>query len=440
MKNENSHTLLILGGLDEFVPLVQLAEKRGIRTIVIDGYPEAPAKRIASKAYTIDIHNTEKIAEIARKEQVQAITTAYSDILLECMVKIADAAHLPCHLTPSQLPYYRDKSVTLKTCEKLNIPIPKSTVITENFSDEQLEGMAFPMVIKPLDLYGSRGLTVVHSTGEIRRYFNKALSISSRHELLTEEYDSGFEFNIQCWVRHGQVHVLGLCDREKTTFDPRTVPFSTRNIYPSRLISGVYDGAVDILQKYIAFTGQTEGPLAMQFFWSEDSGIRVGEIAARFLGYEHELIEYADGLSIEDLLLSAAFDDGRVDELLNRCNPFGNRSAAVLYIHARDGILADQHTVVEASRNPDSAWHSDLKKAQLFYHEGERIGQPQSMPYFARFDLTAPTRKQIDKDTRLLLSSLTAVGKNGEELLRKGTIPDYPVSETLDSDKEKTDD
>lgn len=440
MNKEYTHTLLILGGLDEFVPLVQLAEKRGIRTIVIDGYPEAPAKKIASKAYTIDIHNIEKIAEIARKEQVQAITTAYSDILLECMVKIADAAHLPCHLVPSQLPFYRDKSVMAKTCDKLQIPMPKSRMLTENFSDDDLSGMAFPMVIKPLDLYGSRGLTVVHSVAEIRRYFNKALSISSRHELLAEEYDPDFEFNIQCWVRHGQVHVLGLCDREKTTFDPRTVPLSTRNIYPSRLISNVYDGAVDILKKYTACTGQTEGPLAMQFFWGKENGIRVGEIAARFLGYEHELIDYADDLSIEDLLLSAAFDDVRVDKLLEACNPFGNRSAAVLYIHARDGILADQHTVVDASRNQDNIWYNDLKKDQLFYREGERIGQPQSMPYFARFDLAAPSRKQIDEDTRLLLDSLTAVGKNGEELLRKGTIPDYPVSETLHADKEQTDD
>lgn len=440
MKKEILYTLLILGGLDEFVPLVQMAQKRGIRTIVVDGYPEALAKKIADASYTVDIRNTEKIAEIARREHVQAITTAYSDILLECMVKIADAAHLPCHLKPSQLPWYRDKSVTMRTCERLGIPIPKSMVITENFSDEQLDGMTFPMVIKPLDLYGSRGLTVVHSTDEIRRYFHKALSISSRHELLAEEYDADFEFNIQCWVRHGHVQVLGLCDREKTPFDPETVPLSTRNIYPSRLISEVFDGAVNILEKYIGFTKQTEGPLAMQFFWGAENGIKVGEIAARFLGYEHELIEYADGLSIEDLLLSAAFDDDRVDDLLNACNPFGNRSAAVLYLHARDGVLADQHTVVDAARNQSTIWYNDLKKSQLFYHEGERIGQPQSMPYFARFDLAASTREQIDKETRLLLDSLTATDRNGRELLRKGTIPDYPFFKTLHTDKEQTDD
>ena len=178
----------------------------------------------------------------------------------------------------------------------------------------------------------------------------------------------------------------------------------------------------------------------MQFFWGEKHGIKVGEIAARFLGYEHELIEYADGLSIEDLLLSAAFDDTREDELLKACNPFGNRSAAVLYIHARDGILTDQRAVVEVSRDQGTAWYSDLKKSQLFYREGEKIGQPQSMPYFARFDLAASTRERIDDDTRLLLDSLTAVGKNGEELLRKGKIPNYSAIETLHSDKEQTDD
>lgn len=438
MDKKDKHTLLILGGLDEFVPLVRLAEKRGIRTVVIDGYPGAPAKKSADAAYTIDIRDTRKIAAIAEKEGVQAITTAYSDILLECMVKIAEAAHLPCHLVPAQLPYYRDKAVMRSTCKRLHIPVPRSTVIREDFADEQLKNMVFPMVIKPLDLYGSRGLTVVRSPEEIRRHFTEAMSISTRRELLAEEYDDDFEFNIQCWVRHGQIHVLGLCDREKTPFDPITVPLSTRNIYPSRLIRLVSGDAVAILEKYIGFTGQQEGPLAMQFFWGPDHGIKVGEIAARFLGYEHELIGYADGLSIEDLLLSAAFDDDRVDELLNNVNPFGNSSAAVVYIHARDGVLNDESHVLEAARGTGKPWQKHLVYAQLFYHKGDRIGSPQKMPYFARFDLTAPTRHEVDDATRALLNDLTATDTTGNELLRKGKIPEYPAYR--DTNKEQTDD
>lgn len=412
-------TLMILGGLEEFVPLVRLAHERGVRTVVADGNTGAPAKKIADCSYDVDIRDTGACAQIARAEHADAITTAYSDLLLECMVKIADAAHLPCHLTPGQLPYYRDKDVINKTLRKLDLPTPGSVVLREDFSDRELSGLHFPMVIKPLDMYGSRGLVIVKSPKEIREQFAFSCSTSKRKEVLAEEYDPDHEFNIQCWVRHGVVHVLGLADREKTKFDVASIPLSTRNIYPSRLIDHVYDRARRILTSYIRFTKQTEGPLSMQFYWGPERGLMVGEIAARFLGYEHELIAYADDLCIEDLLLSAATDDDRVDELLKSCNPFGNRSAAVLYLHARDGILKDESAVLAASNR------SDVKYAQLFYKAGDRIGNPETKPYFARFDLVADTRQEIDRRTEDILSRLSAADAGGRELLLKGDVTDY---------------
>lgn len=413
-------TLMILGALEEFVPLVRLAGERNIRTVVVDGNSGAPAKKIADISYDENIRDISACANIARREHVDAITTAYSDLLLECMVKIADSAGLPCHLRPAQLPYYRDKDVINRTCEHLGIPTPGSVLLRESFSDEELDGLHFPMVIKPLDMYGSRGLVIVHNIREIRQQFAFSCSTSSRKEILAEEYDPDFEFNIQCWVRHGKVHVLGLADREKTFFDVSSIPLSTRNVYPSCLIDHVYDEAVRILSRYIGFTGQTEGPLSMQFYWGPERGLMVGEIAARFLGYEHELIRYADDLGIEELLLSAAVDDKNVDKLLAGCNPFGNRNAAVLYLHARDGILFDDEKVLEAAGRPD------VKYSQLFYRKGDRIGNPQTQPYFARFDLVAEDRAEIDRRAKDILSNLSASDADGRELLLKGKLPVYP--------------
>lgn len=414
-------TLMILGALEEFVPLVALAKKKGIRTVVVDGNPGAPAKALADRAYDADIRDTAACAALADLEGVDAITTAYSDLLLECMVKIASRANLPCHLKEDQLPYYRDKAVIDQTCQKLGIKRPRSVRLTRDFRDRDLEGLTYPLVIKPLDLYGSRGLFIVHNQEEIRQRFTACRGTSQKDQILAEEYNPDHEFNIQCWVRHGQVQVLGLADREKTSFDPATVPLSTRNVYPSRLIHFVYDQALQVLATYISCTGQTEGPLAMQFYWGPERGLVVGEIAARFLGYEHELIRYANSLSIEDLLLSGAVDDRNVDSLLAQCQPFGSRSAAVLYLHGRDGIVHDQKAVLAAARR------KDVQYAQLFYQTGDRVGSPQSMPYFARFDLVADTREEIDRRSEDILNSLTALGPDGHDLLLKGKLPDYHI-------------
>ena len=46
----------------------------------------------------------------------------------------------------------------------------------------------------------------------------------------------------------------------------------------------------------------------MQFFWARAERSRSVRLRGRFLGYEHELIEYSSGLSIEKLLLDSIYD------------------------------------------------------------------------------------------------------------------------------------
>ena len=61
--------LLILGALEEFVPLVKLAVSKNIRPVVVDGNPGAPAKKEALKlggtSYDADIRDTELVSGIA---------------------------------------------------------------------------------------------------------------------------------------------------------------------------------------------------------------------------------------------------------------------------------------------------------------------------------------------------------------------------------------
>ena len=178
------------------------------------------------------------------------------------------------------------------------------------------------------------------------------------------------------------------------------------------------DAARDVLSAFAARTGQTDGPISMQFFYSPERGLSVGEIAGRFLGYEHELIEYACGLSIEELLIAEALgDDREVSRLLETCRPLGKRSAAVLYFHARDGILACQDAAEAIARREDVVLY------ELFYRPGDRIGDPQSMPYFARYNIVTDTREEADQKSRDIAARMSATDADGRELVRPVIIP-----------------
>lgn len=171
------HKVLILGTLGEFTELVKKAKEKGYETVVCDGYADGIARTYADKAYTIPVTDVDAIALMCREEGVDRIITSFSDLLLECMVKIADKAGLPCYLKPEQLSWYRDKSACQDVLDKLGLPAPGfrkiSVELLKQGSEEEIQqsiaNLQYPLISKPLDKYGSRGIFIIHHSDEVRK-------------------------------------------------------------------------------------------------------------------------------------------------------------------------------------------------------------------------------------------------------------------------------
>lgn len=422
-----THRLLVLGSLGEFVQLVQKAKARGIYTLVCDGYPDGPARQFADENYVIPVTDIEKIAELCRERQVDGIITSFSDLLLECMVKIADRAGLPCYLKPEQLPWYRDKSATKELLSRLGLPTPDfRSISTDILSDTVLlekavTGLEYPLVTKPLDKYGSRGIYVVHSLQELLAAAKKTAEFSDAGEILVEEYNAGYEFNLMSWVLNGEVQIISIADREKSPVGEGEIPISTRNVYPSRLYHQVEGPARELLQNFIARTGQTDGALSMQFFWSPEKGIQVCEIAARFFGYEHELTDIVFGFNMEDLLLHALYDRESLHKMLAFHDPAAPRQhGAVLYFQGKLKKIADLSSAREL------AGHSAVMKPWIFYQEQESVVAHGPNPYVALYYIAAPDREKLDTVTEEFFRTMTIPDPEGDEVLYRNVLPSYP--------------
>ncbi len=422
------HRLLILGSLHEFVQLVDMARARGIYTVVVDGYPNTPSKAHADAAYDIDPGNTEALVALCRDEQIDGIITSFSDYLFECMVKIAAPAGLKCYTTPDKLRFYRNKAEQKELLRQLGIATGRSAIVQRDLTDDEVADLSFPVVVKPLDKYGSRGVFVLHSADEIRACFDEACATSDIKELLVEEYNSGYEFNVMSWISAGQVHIISVADREKTPVDTKSVPISTRNVYPSRLIDSVIDEAHDILQRFAAATCQTEGPLCMQCFWQPGSPMSVCEIAGRFFGYEHELVQYCSArdalrskerteLAVEDLLLDYVYDPAAIPQLLAGHSPFFTSCCATLYFHGKEGmVIADQTATDELAALPG------VIEYLPFYQSGEIVG---TQPYVLRYYISCPDRAAADELTRQIFDRAHVLSPDGKDILYQDRIPNY---------------
>ena len=65
---ENQKKLLFLGGTGAMYDAVERAKRMGIYTIVVDYYPNSPAKRIADRSYLASTTDIDRVLEIARED------------------------------------------------------------------------------------------------------------------------------------------------------------------------------------------------------------------------------------------------------------------------------------------------------------------------------------------------------------------------------------
>ncbi len=425
------HKLMVLGSMEAFVELVKLAQSKGIYVISCDGYEGGRAKEIADAAYYVDVRDTQAIAKICKDEGVDGIITSFSDLLAECMVNIADATGLKCYAVPERFRYLREKPLMKEMFEEIGVPMPVSAKLHRQTLEEDLSAVGLPCVVKPANGYGSRGVYVVDSLEQIQERFDEIASYSSFDYILAEQYMDGYEFNMMNWIVDGEVHTLGLADREKSSAVPLAIPHVSRNVYPSRFFDDVYEQARSIVKRIADYVGISTGPISMQFFYSPDSGLRVCEAAGRLFGYEHELVTIASGFSIEELLLDYVYDEAAMKELIEAHSPRFSACSAVLYFHGYEGVVDDVSAALKADEEPG------VVDTLLFYEPGQKIQHGVgAMPYVVRYYVKASSYDELDELTERLFSEVKVLDAQGNDLLYPNTMmryaapaPTLPVAE-----------
>lgn len=417
------HNLLILGSMDEFIPLVNDAKARGYKTIVVDGYAEGPAKQCADISFDIAIDDTNSLKSICLDQQIDGMITAYSDVLFENMVKLSCATGIPCYGNYAGMQWLRSKTKMKKMFEMQSIPFPKSLLL-ESKSDIENIDLKFPCVMKPRDGYGSRGIFVVNDKDEVKDKFDTTIGFClNERGVIVEEYCTGYEFNMITWVSEGTVKVVSIADREKSHEIEGDIPHVSRLVYPSRFWQDVIEDARDIVQRVSVFTGIKDGPLCMQFFWNPSEGIKVCEIAGRVFGYEHELVELGSALKIEDLLLDTVYDHRSLhDRLMKHSLENFKGVRAGLYFHGKEQRLGS----VDEAKSFLSAYDDAIEDTIWYYSEGDEIGHGRgAKPYLLRLYIKADDLVGLDALTDELFAELRLEDRSGNNILYHNEIPDY---------------
>lgn len=310
--------ILLLGGSAQQVVAIKTAKEMGYYTVLCDYLPDNPGQYVADKYYNISTTNVESVYEVARSEGVKGILAYASDPAALPAAIIADRLGLPTN-PPGSVAILGVKHKFREFLRENGLPCPKVyTFHPEEDMDnikESIKNFSLPIVVKPTDSSGSKGVSMLEDLEGLRKAIEWADRYSRNKILIIEEFITrGFPHVIggDIFVLDGKVVLLGemacLRDNSRTGL----IPIGEKK--PSGLnqlqISRIYD----TLQHVITALQIRFGELNIEILLDKDDEVHILELGPR-AGGNMIPIQLSDAYGVDLVRANVAAAMGEKPEL-----------------------------------------------------------------------------------------------------------------------------
>lgn len=351
--------LLVLGGSPFQVPLIEKAKEMGLYVITCDYLPENPGHVLADEYHNASTTDKEAILALARKLEIDAITTFCSDPAVPTVGYVAGQLGLPGPSLAS-VEQLTEKDKFRNLMQKVGLNVPACFTVKVGELPEGIDPTQ-RYIVKPVDSSGSKGIT--QSTGEaepLTQAIDYALQFSRAGRCIIEGFIDGKQVHGDAFVKDGKLiyHYLG--DHYFFTDTNSFIPISTR--WPASISNSAMQSVVTQTEKLVQAAGYLDGPINIEARIGSDDKAYIIEIGPRNGGNFVPIIQQRlSGFDFTKAVIDIALGLNYIESVKVQY-----MAGAHYILHsARDGILKS------------IAVPEELKKylfyAQYFKKEGDLI-------------------------------------------------------------------
>lgn len=201
--------LLVLGSDYGTIDVVREAHNQGLYVIVADLMKQSPTKAEADEAWLISTTDTDALEDACLRENVSAISFGASDFNITQGRKLCKRLNLPTFCENDEVwSFARDKRAFKQMCKKVGVPIATDYVFEGIPTIEELEKVVFPVVVKPVDKSGNRGMSYCNSIDELKKAIDAVHSVSDNPNYIVERLLEGTELTVNYVLNDGEAAFL----------------------------------------------------------------------------------------------------------------------------------------------------------------------------------------------------------------------------------------
>jgi len=300
--------LVIIGANDFQNQLILKAKEMGYETHVFAWEAGDPGERTADYFYPVSIIEKREILNICRGINPDGVVSVASDLAVPTVNYVASGLGLTCNSAASSELGTNKFKMRKALCEK-GCCCPKFTVanLAGLANGIDLAGFAFPLIVKPTDRSGSRGVTRVDAAADIPEAVECAVSHSFEKRAMIEEFMSGEEFSVECMSWNGAHSFLALT-KKYTTGAPGFV--ESGHLQPAKVDAALLDKIRPVVFDALDALKMQNGASHAEIMVTPDTNktVKIVEVGLRMGGdcIGSDLIRLSRGIDFLGLVIDVA--------------------------------------------------------------------------------------------------------------------------------------
>ena len=309
-KKLKGKTLLVMDRTALAACAVARAKEMGIRTVVANFYKteDSPSKQIADVAVDIDISDTPAMLKLIKDYKIDGIFVGWTDSHLPFYAEICEAAGLPCCGTVEQFDILsNDKNRFKEKCIEYGVPTPEVFKVDINFKREDLDKIIYPVMVKPADGSGGRGIMKCNNEEEMIVHYKELYEASDSKKIVCERYmESDNEIFIHYTIQNGYCSLSSSFLKYKIDEEKSKAASCLFHMFSPKFLDKYKEETEPAVIKMIEGLGIKNGNLMFQGFedngklYFHESGLRMG--GEQFYVFAEKL----NGISSLELMIEFA--------------------------------------------------------------------------------------------------------------------------------------
>ena len=296
---------MLLGGLRYLLPVIDSAHKLGCHVITCDYLPGNIAHKYSDEYHNISILDKDAVLDLARRAKINGIMSFAVDPGVVTAAYVAEKMGLPFAGSLNAIEILQDKSKFRKFLADNNFNVPNAKGYSKG--DDALKDanqFHWPVIVKPVDSAGSKGVSKVDDRRQLPQAINKALKESHSERFIIEDFleKDGDTSDSDCFSVDGNLVYMSFSSQ---LFDDNAVNPYTPSAYawPSSIPASYQVELTSEVQRLMTLLGMRSGIYNIETRVCKDGKAYIMEVSPRGGGNRlAEMLRLATGT---DLIMEA---------------------------------------------------------------------------------------------------------------------------------------